>query len=200
MTQQELWNKKFSKDGYFYGTNVNEFLKSCEHLFSNSKTILCLGEGEGRNAIYFAQKGFYVEAIDASNIGLEKLRKKALANNLEIDTLCMDLQDWIPLKKYEAVISSYLHVYENQRDKLFDKIELSLEKNAYFVGEFFSKNQINYSSGGPKDLELLYDKSDFENRFKSCKKIKVEEEIVHLNEGSGHQGEASVIRVILQKK
>ncbi|AXH08577.1 tellurium resistance protein [Malaciobacter halophilus] len=200
MTQQELWNKKFSRDGYLYGTNVNEFLKSCENLFSSSKNMLCLGEGEGRNAVYFAKKGFSVDAIDASNVGLEKLKKEALKNSLEIDTLCIDLEEWIPLKKYDVIVTSYLHIPIYQRDKLFDKIELSLENNGYFIGEFFSKEQMNYFSGGPKDLDLLYEVDDFINRFNLCEKISVKEQLVYLNEGKGHQGEASVIRVVLKKR
>jgi cyclopropane fatty-acyl-phospholipid synthase-like methyltransferase len=198
MSQQEFWNKKFSKEDYFYGINPNEFLASKIGLFNKHKKLLCLGEGEGRNAIFFAKDGFEVSAIDASNIGLEKLNKRALDEKLEIKTFCMDLNDWKAVEKYDVIVASYLHVYNYEREQLFKKIEDSLEKDGYFVAEFFSTKQLNYTSGGPKDEELLYTIEDFENHFKSCKK-EINEEIVMLNEGRGHQGEACVIRVVIQK-
>ena len=73
MSQKEFWNGKFSKVDYFYGTKPNEFLASQLELLKNHKTLLCLGEGEGRNAVFFAKNDFDVLAIDASDVGLEKL-------------------------------------------------------------------------------------------------------------------------------
>lgn len=199
MTQQDLWNKKFSRSGYLYGKEPNLFIKSCEKLFPTQKLFLCLGEGEGRNAIYFAKKGFLVEAIDASNIAIDKLEKYAKEEETAIFTQCLDLNEWQPKQQYGSIIASYLHIYENEREKLFTKIEKALECGGYFIGEFFSTKQLEFTSGGPKDLSLLYTIEDFENAFESCIKHKISEELVMLNEGNGHQGEACVIRVIIQK-
>lgn len=71
MSQQEFWNGKFSKADFFYGVNPNEFLASNLELLKEYKKMLCLGEGEGRNAIFFAKNGFNVTAIDASDLGLK---------------------------------------------------------------------------------------------------------------------------------
>lgn len=199
MIQKDFWNDKFKEDDFLYGLNPNEFLLSKESLLKKGANILLLGEGEGRNALFFAKKGFKVTAIDSSNIGLEKLQKKAKEENLKIDTLCLDLNSWINVKKYDVIMISYLHLHKNDLESLFKKIEDSLEENGYFIAEFFSKNQLNYSSGGPKDIDLLYCIEDFENRFLFCKK-EIKEEIVKLDEGVGHQGLASVIRVVIQKE
>ncbi|AXH13793.1 tellurium resistance protein [Malaciobacter mytili LMG 24559] len=198
MSQQQFWNEKFTKDGYLYGINPNEFLASKLNLFKKDSKLLCLGEGEGRNAIFFAKNGFKVKAIDVSNIGLEKLQKRAKEQNLDINTLCIDLNHWQANEKYDVIIASYLHMYKNEREELFLKIENSLNIKGYFVAEFFSQNQLSYNSGGPKDTELLYTIEDFKNNFNSCTK-QISEEIVFLNEGRGHQGKASVIRVVIQK-
>src|SRR6218665_120591 len=154
MSQQEFWNGKFSKADYFYGTKANEFLASNIELFKNHKKLLCLGEGEGRNAIFFAQNDFEVGAIDASNLGLEKLKNRAIEEKLDIKTICMDLNDWTVLEKYDVIVASYLHMFKNEREELFKKIENSLTSNGYFVGEFFSTKQLEFNSGGPKDLDL----------------------------------------------
>lgn len=73
MTQQEFWNEKFLRDGYLYGKDANSFLQACYNNFKKSQRVLCLGEGEGRNAVFLASKGYDVAAIDASDVGLKKL-------------------------------------------------------------------------------------------------------------------------------
>ena len=198
MSQQKFWNSKFSRDGYLYGINPNEFISSNINKFKNDSNILCLGEGEGRNAIFFAKNGFNVTAIDASDIGLSKLHFRSIEENVKIETICIDLNDYEVLDKYDVIVASYLQMYKDDREKLFKKIEDSLEKDGYFIGEFFSTKQLNYNSGGPKDVELLYTIEDFAIHFNSCNKD-IKEEVVVLNEGKGHQGEACVIRVVIQK-
>ena len=198
MSQKEFWNNKFSKVDYFYGINPNEFLASNIGLLNNHKKLLCLGEGEGRNAIFFAKNGFEVSAIDASDLGLEKLQNRAVEEKLDIKTVCMDLNFWKAEEKYDVIMASYLHLLRDERERLFKKIEDSLNTNGYFIAEFFSTKQLSYNSGGPKDLELLYTVEDFSNYFNLYKK-NITEEIVVLDEGIGHQGEACVIRVVIQK-
>ena len=198
MSQQEFWNGKFSKADFFYGTNPNEFLASNLELVKSQKKMSCLGEGEGRNAIFFAKNGFDVTAIDASDLGLKKLENRAIEEKLSIKTVCMDLNLWEANEKYDVIVASYLHMYKNEREELFKKIEESLNIGGYFIGEFFSTKQLSYSSGGPKDLDLLYTTEDFTNYFQNCEK-KVSEEIVNLDEGIGHQGEACVIRVVIKR-
>lgn len=198
MSQQEFWNSKFSRDGYLYGIKANEFISSKTELLTKNTKVLCLGEGEGRNAIFFAKNDFIVTAMDASDIGLSKLHFRSIEENLKIETICLDLNQWQISEKFDAIVASYLHMYKDERENLFNKIENSLYKDGYFIGEFFSTKQINYNSGGPKDLELLYTIEDFENHFKTCKK-QITEEIVTLDEGKGHQGLACVIRVVIQK-
>ncbi len=198
MSQQEFWNSKFSRDGFLYGLKPNTFLASKIKLLKKESELLCLGEGEGRNAIFFAKRGFSVTAVDASNIGLEKLNQRAKEENLDIHTVCLDLDTWEDAKKYDVIVASYLHMYKDQRVRLFEKIENSLKENAYFIGEFFSTKQLNYTSGGPKDIDLLYTVDDFKNVFTLCDKD-IKEQVTILDEGKGHQGEASVIRVIIQK-
>jgi cyclopropane fatty-acyl-phospholipid synthase-like methyltransferase len=198
MGQQEFWNSKFSRDGFLYGIKPNTFIASKTKLLPRSSQVLCLGEGEGRNAVFFAKKGFEVTAIDASDIGLSKLQERAEEEDVKIKTICMDLNEWDGDKKYDVIIASYLHMYKDERVELFEKIEESLNQDGYFIGEFFSTKQLNFNSGGPKDEDLLYTVDDFKKSFLSCDKEISEQEVI-LDEGKGHQGDACVIRVIIQK-
>ena len=199
MNQQEFWNKKFLRDAYLYGKKPNEFIYSCSANFNKTQRLLCVGEGEGRNAVFLAKKGFEVVALDASDIGLKKLEEYAKEENVKVKTLCTDINDWIPKKKYGTIVASYFHVSNDEKKDVFKKLESALKNKGFLVLEVFSKNQINYSSGGPKDTDLLYSIEEFENIFKDSIIHKLEEVIINLDEGKGHQGKASVIRLVIQK-
>jgi len=198
MSQQEFWNSKFSRDGFLYGIKPNTFLASKIKLLKRESDLLCIGEGEGRNAIFFSKRGFNVSAIDASDIGLKKLEQRAKEENLNINTFCQDLNTWESNKKYDVIVASYLHMYKEERAQLFEKIEESLNQDGYFIGEFFSTKQLDFKSGGPKDEDLLYTVDDFKKSFLYCDKDISEQEVI-LDEGKGHQGDACVIRVVIQK-
>ncbi len=199
MNQQEFWNNKYNREEYFYGKEPNQFLVSCINNFSKKERLLFLGEGEGRNAVYFAKKGYEVRAVDASDIGLAKLNKFAQEEGVKVKTTCLDLNIWRAKKKFGGILASYLHLESPLREQVFQRIEEGLKPGAFFVGEFFSKKQLNYNSGGPKDENLLYAVDSFRGLFKSSIIHKLLEEEVILNEGSGHQGKASVIRLIVEK-
>ena len=59
-----MWDERYSAPGYAYGTEPNDFLAQVAPGLQKG-TALCLGEGEGRNALYLAQQGFQVTAVDA---------------------------------------------------------------------------------------------------------------------------------------
>ena len=60
-----MWDERFSADHYVYGKEPNQFFKDqIEHLEPGK--ALFIGEGEGRNAVYAASKGWSVDAVDIS--------------------------------------------------------------------------------------------------------------------------------------
>lgn len=202
--QTNRWNEKFSKEGFMYGIHPNEFIKNNIHLIPKKSRILCLAEGEGRNAIYLASLGYEIEALDASDVGLDKLNKRAKEEKLSIKTTLIDLEDWKPTEDFDAIVASFMHLPEPLRSKAFKTAIGALKPQGYMIMEFFSKDQMRegFTSGGPKDLDLLYDveslKPCFEDQAVDIIQLNQEEDV--LDEGWGHQGPASLIRVILQKK
>ena len=62
--------------------------------------------------------------------------------------------------------------------------------------ESFSKEQLFHSSGGPKDIEMLYSKKEMQSDFADFGELQVEKTETELNEGNFHVGYASVIRVV----
>lgn len=197
----QVWDEKFSREGYFYGFEPNAFIASKTELLTPGGTVMCLGEGEGRNATYLASKGFDVTALDASPIGMSKALMMAQNKGVNFKAQLLDLQQWEPEETYDAIVTSYLHLGEPLRTQAFQKAIKTLNPKGYFIGEFFSINQMPRESGGPKKPSLLYTLASLESIFdmKECEIIYLEECDVPLDEGKGHQGDAFVIRVIVKK-
>lgn len=198
---QAFWNEKFQTPTMVYGEAPNDFVKEHTDLLVNAKSILCLAEGEGRNAIYLADMGLNVEALDASDVALLKLRKRAKEHYVGIQVRHTLLEYWQPQNRYDAVVCTYLQLPKNNQFLLFEKAMAALMPEGIFIAELFSESQIHFHSGGPKNSDLLYDINDILDCIKKlpCKALKLSQEVIMLNEGEAHVGRASVIRIILKK-
>jgi hypothetical protein len=196
-----MWNEKFSREGFLYGKEPNSFLAANETLLKPESRLLMLGEGEGRTACFMALKGHEVSALDASDVGLEKTHLLAEEAGVKIETIHADLSIWKSKKRYDAVLTSFLHLPEPLRSEAFSHAIDTLKSGGYFMGEFFSQKQLKCDSGGPKMLELLYTLESTQKIFdrNDVDVIKLEACVDHLNEGHGHQGDAELIRVIVKK-
>ena len=201
MSIQKMWNEKFQRAGFLYGKEPNRFLAEQADLLKPSSKILMLGEGEGRTACYMASEGHTVTALDASDVGLAKTEALAQERGVTVETLHADLESWQSDNSYDAVLTSFLHLLEPLRTKAFTHAIDSLKSGGYFMGEFFAVEQMQRDSGGPKMPELLYTVASLQ---KICDRedvrvLKLEACVDHLSEGSGHQGDADLIRIIVQK-
>ena len=201
---QAIWDEKFSKGQFLYGEAPNAFIESQFYRFEKAERILCLGEGEGRNAIFLAEQGVpHVEALDASFVALSRLRHFAKERYVTIALRHTLISHWAPHpNSYDAIVCSYLHLPKPEQKPLFEKIIYALKPTALFIGEFFSTSQRYFKSGGPLDEALLYDINHLNELFKSlpCVIHKLSQEVIVLREGAKHIGEGSVIRVVLEKK
>ena len=198
---RKMWNEKFSREGFLYGKEPNVYLKAVMATLPAAGRILFLGEGEGRNACYAAAQGFSATAIDASDIGLQKLEAMAKEQNVSVETVHLDLAEWVPKGAYDAVMCSYLHLEEPLRTDVFVKALSVLKGAGVFAGEFFATSQLERDSGGPRDEALLYDLRSFEKLKRpwfDCELL--EARSVELDEGKGHRGTADVIRVLFRRK
>lgn len=197
-----MWNDKFSRDGYLYGIQPNRFLAHRIDELPAGSTILFLGEGEGRNACYAASKGHHATALDASEVGLEKAQRLAHEQGVDIWTIHTDLEEWNADNDYDAVMASFLHLKEPLRGQAFRSALKALRPSGEFVAEFFSVKQLPRESGGPKDQDLLYTLESLRDIFsvEGYEIVRLEEVTDHLDEGSGHQGEADLIRIVVRKQ
>ena len=199
---KNFWDEKFSESEYLYGKEPNEYVTQKSVLLKENAEILCLGEGEGRNALFLAQNGHNISAIDISSEAMKKAQALFSRYNYSIDFQLQDLLTWQSEEScYDGAIVTYLHLHKEGFKKVLSNTLKALKKDAYYIGEFFSDKQLALNSGGPKSLDMLYSLDEMKSYFQDeeVEIIELDEQIVHLNEGAGHKGEAWVIRVVARK-
>ena len=195
----EFWNERYSSIGFVYGTEPNIFFKDeLDKLkFGN---ILLLGEGEGRNAVYAAVKGWNVDAVDFSIIAKEKALKLAEENSVRINYEITDLSEYKPKSNYyDAAAIIFLHLNPKIRSDVHSKVVDSLIPGGTLILEVYEKEQLGKDSGGPKNIDMLYSKEELKDDLKKMKIIMFEKKIITLNESEQHKGEAAVLRLIAVK-
>ncbi|MFQ3545324.1 methyltransferase domain-containing protein [Halobacillus rhizosphaerae] len=99
------------------------------------ETVLELGCGPGRNAMYMARQGCEVEAVDLSENAINWARQRAKKENLSIRYRCGDVfkLNLLP-DSYDFIYDSGLlhHLPPHQRIDYLEIIAESLKSNGYF--------------------------------------------------------------------
>lgn len=198
MAENSFWDNRYSEHDSVYGTHPNVYLKDkIDPLPCGS--ILFPAEGEGRNAIYAAKLGWNVHAYDSSEVAKNKGIENASKAGVHIDYVTADGNTFEPQRKFDAIAFIYAHVPEPQRISVHQKAIQWLNPGGYFILEGFSRDQLQYNSGGPKEISMLYELDTLKTELQGLDIIEsVQTEIV-LNEGPFHQGKASVVRIFARK-
>lgn len=196
----EFWDSRYAEKGFAYGTQPNVYLSSHSELFQKGAKVLVIGDGEGRNGVWLAKQGCQVTSVDSSKVGVEKAQKLAADTGVAINAILADLNDWDwPKSEYDFVIIIYVHFPENVRALLHDKVISSLKIGGQLIMESFTPEQLNYSSGGPAVLEMLYTAKMMKEDFKLLEIQQLEECVADLDEGKYHVGEGAVLRLLARK-
>lgn len=195
--RKKNWNDRYKENEYYYGKAPNLFLKEMISYLPRNGDVLCLAEGEGRNAVFLAQNGFKVTAVDCSNVGLEKTQRLADEKKVSVSTIQADLETFeIGFNKWDAIISIWCHTPRVLRQKIHNNVQNGLKDKGCFILEAYHPKQLNYSTGGPKDVDLLVTLGDLRLEL-SPLQIKVARECERIiEEGKGHSGLSSVVQYI----
>ncbi|MCC6723620.1 MAG: methyltransferase domain-containing protein [Saprospiraceae bacterium] len=194
----QFWDDRYGQSEFVYGVQPNEFFKEKISAIAPPGRLLLLAEGEGRNAVFAAKLGWQVTAIDFSENGRRKALGLASQNGAQLDYQVMDVQefDFEKNNDWDAIGLIYSHFPAHFRGDLFKKCLRSLRPGGSVILELFTPEQLNYTSGGPKDLSLLYSAEQAHADFAGAASLEIGETIIYLQEGAHHQGPAAVVRCV----
>lgn len=163
---QESWNKTLKQD--WFNLNPNKLLAETIDGIA-PRTALDVAMGEGRNAIFLAQKGWKVTGFDIANEALDSIQKRAKQQNLKINTVHASREDFdFGINKWDLVVLCYVDIICNgciANDDFIPIIAKSTRKGGLVVYEmghrdFYLENWENPAKWGCTEEQLT---ASFEN-------------------------------------
>ncbi|KAA3615318.1 MAG: class I SAM-dependent methyltransferase [Calditrichaeota bacterium] len=194
-----MWDKRYNTEEYVYGKHPNRFLVRHVDRLPKGK-VLCLAEGEGRNAVYLAEQGLSVVAVDSSVVGLKKAQKLAASRDVEIKTVVADLADFtIEPESWDAIISIFCHLPAGLRKKLHKKCVAGLRPGGIFLLQAYTPDQLHYGTGGPPVIELLISLAELEQELNGLIFEEARETVCEIKDGKLHDGQSAVVQIVAAK-
>ncbi|HTL11263.1 MAG TPA: methyltransferase domain-containing protein [Bdellovibrionota bacterium] len=176
------WDTLFSSQNYVFGKEPAEFLKKHVDLLPVGRA-LDIAMGEGRNAVYLAQKGFHVEGVDISEVAIRKARRLARERNVTLFTENADLKDYQIRPGYYDVI---LNIQYLQRS-LVPQIIQGLRPGGVVVFENETVDQLQNPEGRSTPRDYLLEKGELRRMFGDL------EVLVYEEVNDGHEAVARLI-------
>lgn len=191
-----MWDERYSSDEYVYGTEPNHFLKQHYSLIPQGR-VLCLAEGEGRNAVFLAAKGYEVTAVDSSKVGLDKARKLADSRGVQLDLVHADLADFdLGRNQWQGIVSIFCHLPPELRRRVYEQVPAALGRDGVFLLEAYTPRQLDYATGGPPERSLLVEPDDLRDELDGLDIQRLAETEREVREGRFHTGPAAVVQAV----
>jgi SAM-dependent methyltransferase len=192
-----IWDQRYATEEYVYGTAPNAFLVDAVAGLQPPARVLCLAEGEGRNAVFLAERGFEVLAVDASGVGLAKAETLARQRGVRIATEVADLDGYaIEPESWDLIVSIFCHVPAPIRRRLHSQVAQGLRPGGRLILEAYTPAQLAFGTGGPPDTGLMMTLAALRDELPSLYFEVGRECERDVHEGRLHHGRGAVVQVI----
>jgi cyclopropane fatty-acyl-phospholipid synthase-like methyltransferase len=194
------WNSRFSAEGYLFGESPNAYLAEMTPRLKTGKT-LSLADGEGRNSVWLAKQGVDVDAFDFSPVAIQKARQLADKHDVKVNYHCSDWEsfDWAP-NRYDNVVGIFFQFVDPaSRSELFAKIDQALKPGGILLIQGYGKDQLQYKTGGPGELDHLYDEKLLRSAFSNYQVLDLATYTTEVDEGAGHKGMSALVGFVGRK-
>jgi cyclopropane fatty-acyl-phospholipid synthase-like methyltransferase len=115
--------------------------------FLSGRSVLDIGMGNGRNAIFFAKMGFDVDCIDVSTTYVRRCKQLAQAEGLPLNAQLADIRSFeIPKHRYALIIiSKMLHFFrKSEIEAIAEKISMGLARRGLAYVKMFSLKEFEH--------------------------------------------------------
>lgn len=190
------WDDRYGGGEYVYGTAPNDFLAEMAERIPRGR-VLCLAEGQGRNAVFLSRLGYDVTGVDSSAVGLEMAQRLAADRGVRIETLVADLAQFDPgVAVWDGIVSIFCHLPAPLRSEVMRKVVRALRPGGVLILEAYTPDQLRFETGGPRSLDLLASLADLKSDLAGLRfdhAVEIERDVV---EGKLHKGRAAVVQIV----
>jgi len=191
-----FWDERYGTDEYAYGIEPNDFLRAEAHRIPPGP-VLCLAEGEGRNAVFLAGLGHQVTAVDLSVEGMRKTERLAQRRGVTIEVIQADLATFeLGLDRWSGIVEIFAHVPPPVRHRIHAQIPLALRAGGCLVLETYRPEQLALGTGGPKELSLLSTLAELREQLSPLELVVARDANREIHEGRFHAGPSATVQLV----
>ncbi|MDP9164675.1 MAG: class I SAM-dependent methyltransferase [Actinomycetota bacterium] len=152
-----MWDERYASSSLVWSAEPNALAASLLRDLAPGRA-LDVAAGEGRMALWLADLGWQVTALDFSSVGLAKGRSRAEELGLQVDWKLADATaETLGVAAYDLVMVLYLHLPEPELRDLLDRCATALAPGGHLLVLGHDKDNLLRGVGGPQDARLLYD-------------------------------------------
>ncbi len=156
----EDWDRRYAEKDLLWSATPNRVLVA-EAAGLPPGRALDLACGEGRNAIWLAELGWRVTAVDFSEVAIAKAQTKAAEHAVDVDFLCADLLDYEPeIEAYDLVVVLFLQLTVEERRPVLSLAAGALAPGGTFLLVGHDSTNLTDGVGGPSEPTVLYTPDD----------------------------------------
>jgi SAM-dependent methyltransferase len=195
------WEERFRVPEYVFGKEPNSFLKSCEALLPAKGKALAIADGEGRNGVWLAERGLDVVSIEFSPTAQKKAIALAQERGVTVAFEQADVHGWrYPEAMFDLVADIFTQFSSpSERTAKWRGVRQTLKPGGLLILQGYTPKQLQYGTGGPKQIEQLYTRAMLEEAFGDFRDVAIIEEEVEMHEGPAHSGMSAVISLTARK-
>lgn len=207
-----FWDEIFDANPGLYGEKPNDFLAIAASMLPADAKVLSLAEGEGRNAVFLAQSGCRVTCVDASVVAKNAALKLFAKAGVSADYVVADLnhvfgdssssevvESILAPGTWDAIVAVWCHLPSQLRKKVHEALPSLLTTGGLFIMEGYTPDQLRYETGGPKDIDLLYDPVSVAREL-DLDLVLFQTVTRQIHEGPRHNGTSATLQVIGRKR
>jgi SAM-dependent methyltransferase len=195
MSEYEQWESRYATDEYVFGTEPNDFLAAAKPLLPAKGRALAVADGEARNGVWLARQGLTVLSLDFSPSAQEKGRQLARACNVNVSFERADVHTWpYPEAAFDVVVEIFTQFSSPaERALKWAGMRRALKPGGLLILQGYTPKQLQYGTGGPRQVENLYTREMLERAFAGFRDVRIVEEEREMHEGVRHNGMSAVI-------
>ncbi len=168
---KDQWDKRYSRPSFVFGKSPVRFLAENYEYIPYEGTVLDMGMGEGRNAVFLAQKGYRVTGVDISSVGVKKAYMLAEEFGVKFKGVVASLNDYkIVPASYDAIICFY---YVDR--SLIEKMKTWLKPGGIIMYEAYTTNQVKNKKSPEYNPDYYLKEQELLTMFPGMRVLKYEE-------------------------
>lgn len=182
---RDQWNKRYAAQDFVWTVEANRFVVAELSALAPGRA-LDLASGEGRNAVWLARRGWRVDGVDFSEAGVEKARRLAVSQGVEVDLFVADLLEYAPkAASYDLVLICYLQLPRVQRQKVVAAACEALAPGGTLLWVAHDLSNLEGGYGGPSSAAVLSTPDDIVADLRGLQVVKAQvvERAVQLEDG-----------------